>query len=324
LETWNAPEAMKRIWSVLTGPYFVATVVPSMRGRKVALHALARGTAHDSAALAGGDLVDLVDEDDAVVLDEVDRLALQLLLVEELVGFLGDEDLVRVLDLHLALDAALPEGLAEHVGEVDHADIAARHAGNVEHGRAGIGRHLDLDLLVVELAAPQLLAERIARRGRRRMADERVDHPFLRVLVRLRLDIAPPLVAQHRDAGLDEVAHDLLDVAAHIADLGELGGLDLDEGRLRELGEPTRDLGLADAGRPDHQDVLGGHFLTQLRRELLAAPAVPQRHRDGALGVLLADDVAVELGNDLARGKIGFTHSCLLSRCLAVGPGASG
>src|SRR3546814_7600386 len=29
LATWNAPDAMKRIWSVFTGPYFVATVVRS-------------------------------------------------------------------------------------------------------------------------------------------------------------------------------------------------------------------------------------------------------------------------------------------------------
>ncbi len=39
------------------------------------------------------------------------------------------------------------------------------------------------------------------------------------------------------DRGLDEIADDLLDVAADIADLGELGRLDLDEGRAGELGQ---------------------------------------------------------------------------------------
>ena len=76
-------------------------------------------------------------------------------------------------------------------------------------------------------------------------------------------------------------------------------------GRLGELRQPPRDLGLADAGRPDHQDVLGRHLLAEVVGELLAAPAVAQRHGDGALGVLLADDVAVELGDDLARGEVG-------------------
>ena len=97
-----------------------------------------------------------------------------------------------------------------------------------------------------------------------------------------------------------QIADDLVDVAADIADLGEFRRLDLDEGRAGELGKAARDLGLADAGRPDHQDVLGQNLLAQLVVELLAAPAVAERNGDGALGVALADDVAVELGNDLA------------------------
>ena len=73
-------------------------------------------------------------------------------------------------------------------------------------------------------------------------------------------------------------------------------------------GEPrqaARDLGLADAGRPDHQDVLGQHLLAQLVVELQPPPAVAQRDRDRALGVVLADDEAVELGDDLAGGEVG-------------------
>ena len=44
-------------------------------------------------------------------------------------------------------------------------------------------------------------------------------------------------------------------------------------------------------------------LVAQLGRQLLAPPAVAQRHRDCALGGALADDVAVELGHDLARGQ---------------------
>ena len=102
---------------------------------------------------------------------------------------------------------------------------------------------------------------------------------------------------------LDQVAHDALDVAADIADLGELGRLDLEERRLGEPGQPARDLGLAAAGRADHQDVLGQHLVAQALVELLAAPAVAQRDGDGALGLALADDEAVELGDDLAGGE---------------------
>src|SRR6202035_3929767 len=60
---------------------------------------------------------------------------------------------------------------------------------------------------------------------------------------------------------------------------------------------------LAAPRRPDHQDVLGQYLLAQLGRQLLAAPAIAQRDRDGALGVVLADDVAIKLGDDLARAE---------------------
>src|SRR6266545_3348659 len=95
-----------------------------------------------------------------------------------------------------------------------------------------------------------------------------------------------------------EVAHDRVDVASHIADFGELGRLDLDERRIGEPREAPRDLGLADAGRPDHEDVLGRDLLPQGLGHLLPAPAVPERDRHGALGARLADDVLVQLVND--------------------------
>jgi hypothetical protein len=63
---------------------------------------------------------------------------------------------------------------------------------------------------------------------------------------------------------LDQIAGDLLDVAADIADLGELGRLDLHEGRVGQLGEAAADLGLAAAGGPDHQDVLGRHLVAEI------------------------------------------------------------
>ena len=121
----------------------------------------------------------------------------------------------------------------------------------------------------------------------------------------LRLHVLALLLAGERDGDLDQVAHDLLDVAADIADLGELGGFDFQERRAGEPRQPPRNLGLADAGRADHQDVLGQHFLAQFVVELQAAPAVAQRDGDGALGVGLADDEAVEFGNDFAGGEVG-------------------
>src|SRR5262249_52987846 len=105
-----------------------------------------------------------------------------------------------------------------------------------------------------------------------------------------------------------QVADDRLDVAADVADLGVLGGLDLEEGCANELGEPASDLGLADAGGADHDDVLRRHVLAQVGGQLLAAPAGADGDGDGPLGRVLADDVLVQLLHDLARGQI--SHGC--------------
>lgn len=118
--------------------------------------------------------------------------------------------------------------------------------------------------------------------------------------MRLCLDIGPLLLAHQADADLDEVADDLLDITTDIAHFGELCRFDLDEGGAGELGKTARNLRLADAGRPDHQDVLRHHLVAQLVGELLAAPAVAQSDGDSALGIVLADDEPVELRHDFA------------------------
>src|SRR5208283_1910058 len=109
------------------------------------------------------------------------------------------------------------------------------------------------------------------------------------------------LVAHHLDRALGQIANHRLDVAADVADLGVARGLDLDERCLRQPREPSRDFGLADAGRPDHQDILGRDFVAQLGRDILPPPSIAQRDCHCALRVMLPDDIAVELGDDLAR-----------------------
>ena len=189
-------------------------------------------------------------------------------------------------------------------------DLAGGHAGHVElaDGVGGGLGEVDLDFLVLELTIAEHAAELGAGVRTRLLAGEGGDQAFLGGEFGLGLDVAAAGVAQHGDAGLDEVADDGFDVAADIADLGELGGLDLEEGGLGELGEAAGDLGLAAAGGADHEDVLGHDLLAHGLGQLLAAPAVAERDGDGALGVGLADDKAVELGDDLAGGVGGGFH----------------
>src|SRR5215510_11117668 len=105
----------------------------------------------------------------------------------------------------------------------------------------------------------------------------------------------------HRQLG--QIADHGLHIAAHVADLGVLGRFHLQEGRLGELGEAAGDLRLPHPRGPDHDDVLGRDFVAELRGKILAAPAVAQRDGHRLLGEVLAHDVAVELGHDLRGGE---------------------
>ena len=161
-----------------------------------------------------------------------------------------------------------PAHLSEDVADRNRAHLRAGHARDFEHRHAAGRLRLDLDFLVVEFAGAQLLAEGIAGGWARCRTDQRIQHALFSGLLRAGLHVLALALAHLHDRDLDEVADDLLDVAADIADFGEFRGFDLDEGRAGELRQPPRDLGLADAGWPDHQDVLRQHLFAQAAGEL--------------------------------------------------------
>ena len=196
------------------------------------------------------------------------------------------------------------ERLAEDLAQIHH--LPALLAGDLHAPqRVGIVGHVDLDHGVVEQPVAELLAEHLARGLAGIGPGDGGDHALFGGVLRAGLHVLAHPLAGLGDGAVGEVADDLLDIAADIADLGEFRRLDLDEGRAGELRQTPADLGLADAGGADHQDVLGIDLLLQVGVELLAPPAVAQGDGGGALGVGLADDEAVELGDDLAGGQVG-------------------
>ena len=71
----------------------------------------------------------------------------------------------------------------------------------------------------------------------------------------------------------------------------------------------SRRVSYSHAGRPDHHDVLGGDLGAHLFTELLPAPAIAYGDGHRAFGLVLPDNVAVQLGNDPARRQVSHSNS---------------
>ncbi len=132
-------------------------------GEDVALHALAGHVrALALAALAAGDLVDLVDEDDAAGLGADQRVARHPVVVHQLAGLLLLEQLERLGHAHLAaLGAVHARHVLEEVLQVD-AHLLHAVAGEVAQERGVAVGRLHLHVLVIERAGAQLGAQLLA------------------------------------------------------------------------------------------------------------------------------------------------------------------
>ncbi len=147
LARWKAPEAMNRMWSVFTGPCLVATVVPSISGSRSRCTPSRLTSAPPTRSLRPRDLVDLVEEDDAVLLDGArsppsppspGRAACRSPRRSAPGGSPARS---------CAAAWCGRRRPCRDVAEIDHAHLGAGHAGDLEgrHAAAGL-LHLDLDL----------------------------------------------------------------------------------------------------------------------------------------------------------------------------------
>src|SRR5579862_3649639 len=330
LLTWKAPAAMNSTWSVRTGPYLVVTVEPSMIGR------MSRCTpSRDTSGPAPPSRPAILSSSSMKTMP--DAFADDLIHVDQLLGFFRGQDPQRLSDGRAPALPAPRQDRAEQILEVD-AHLLDALAGKDLQRRRRRFLDVEFDLVAVELAPVEPVAHRrppgrevagldpSGRGGAGRRLGYLPGPPAEEHLERVRearlaargrhqnLDQAVPRMGRgallhgldafglhHLHGGLGEIADHRVDVAADVADFGELGRLDLDERRPGEPGEPPRDLGLADAGRPDHEDVLRNDLVPQLRPEAAAAVPVAQRDRDRPFGRRLADDELIELLDDPAR-----------------------
>ena len=252
------------MWSVLTMPYLVLTVVPSTSGSRSRCTPW-RDTSAPPAFAARGHLVDLVDEDDAVAARHWP--APRLLISSSLTSLAASSSTssfsaspifsLRVLRLP---PPTLREQALELLGHLLHAGRAhdlerglrARRPRSRSPCRRAAPSRRRLRITWRAVLSGLAGAGRTRRGGGTRMSSTR-SSAASSARARCRRICALALLL---DGHFDQVADDGVDVLADVADLGELGRLDLDEGRVGQPRQAARDLGLAHAGGPDHQDVL--------------------------------------------------------------------
>ena len=131
--------------------------------QEVALDAFAGHVGAGALAALAGDLVDLVDEDDAVVFDAVQRLVHHVVHVDQLLQLFVDQDAARLVQMYRAALFLLRDQLLNHFAEIDVRPFhALRRLHHLQH-RETLLLHLDLDVALLELPVFQLLAQLLTR-----------------------------------------------------------------------------------------------------------------------------------------------------------------
>ncbi|MPM84548.1 hypothetical protein SDC9_131621 [bioreactor metagenome] len=112
-------------------------------------------------------------------------------------------------------------------------------------------------------------------------------------------------------AALQQLLNDVLDVLAHIAGLGQRGGIGHHEGHVELTSQRLGQQGLARTRGTDQQDIALAELHIVLAGLVLVVQTlvvVVDRHGQRALGLLLTDHIIVEIGLDFGgRRQIAAT-----------------
>ncbi len=137
------------------------------------------------------------------------------------------------------------------------------HPDPADHHGRGPCLDNDFDLILLQLAGRQTPRQFFAADVERFLIlaslpcflPDHVDQSVLNRRAGLVLDLRLFALANQADGAIDQFAHDALDVAAVVTDLGVLGRLHFDERRTGQFREPPGDFCLSNARGPNHQDV---------------------------------------------------------------------
>ena len=273
-------------------------------GEYVALNALARNV-RAVVALARN-LVDFVDEYDAVVFRAPYRLGIDRVVVDKFVRFLrhnkvfgfahGDFTLLFLVHAHTAENRTevdcrpAPRRKLQRLGNVLYVNF---NNGTVVLARVDIVYEVLLEHFLCRFTALALL-----------LLGENFGNPALGRRRGAVADFRRFFFLYEPDCALRKVAHHRFHVPADVADLGIFSRLDFEERRLDEFCKPSGNLRLAHARGALHYNVLGGYFFLKFGGKTASPVTVAKGYRNGLLRVRLSYDVFIQFVNYLLGSQI--------------------
>ena len=118
--------------------------------------------------------------------------------------------------------------------------------------------------MIVQLTRTKFLTKHLPCGFARVASGNGLNNPVFGLGFGARLHVFTHLCAGLQDRGINQITHDLLHVAADIANFGKLGCLNLDKGRAGQLGQTAADFGFTNAGWSDHQNIFRIYLIAQI------------------------------------------------------------
>ena len=263
----------------------------------------------------GGNLIHLVEEDDAVFFHPFHCFTGDLFHIDQFSNLFLLQNSPCIRNRNPAVFLFLGHDVREHVTDVHVHVVVHRNRHQFHHRSRSTFCDLEFHHLLFEHSGTQFFPEFFTGGvafgslftlfffdGRK----QQVQQAFLHHRLSLFLFPGHQFLANHVYRIIRKVSDDGFHIPADIAHFRELRGFHLDERGTHQPCDSPCNFSLSHASRPDHDDIFGQDFVPKIIPELKPSPAVSQGNGHCFLGLVLPDDVSIQGRDDLLGGLVGF------------------
>lgn len=254
--------------------------------------------------LERGDIVNIIDEEDELIIDKEKRIMKDMVMIEKIVGLVIDEDGVGIIKSGIESIGEKENGIEKNVGNIEKEDIRERNEGNIEvRDGEGIGK-INIDLIVVNIEIEKIIEEDVKGGGDGSIEKERVKKKLIGVEMRIGIKVIEEILKKKSDGDIEKIEDDMIKIEEEIEKLGKFGGIKIEEGREWKIGKKERDLSFEKEGRKDNKDIIRNEILENMKLKMMEEKEIEKRNGKREIGVIMEDDEEVKIRKDLKGRKI--------------------